>query len=149
MNAQRMNWGKGLALVMIAFAGMMAYFVTLAARNPEPLITERYYEQELGFQDRIDARSRTLGLGADVRLEATRDRLRASFPDGVKDRMLTGSLLLLRANDARDDHEVPITSAPGGIFEAEVALRPGRYIAQLEWSADGVTYYSEEQLIVP
>ena len=29
-------------MALIAFAGMMAYFVVRAAQNPEPLITERY-----------------------------------------------------------------------------------------------------------
>ncbi len=37
-----MNWGKGLALTLAVFAGLMAWFVVMALRNPEPLVTEQY-----------------------------------------------------------------------------------------------------------
>jgi nitrogen fixation protein FixH len=144
-----MNWGKGLALAMVAFAGMMAYFLVRAARSPEPLIAENYYEQELGFQDRIDATSRTLALSGTVRFDAARDRISVAFPEEVMAREILGTLRLLHANDTHDDHSVVIPAAPEGRFEEVIDLRPGRYIAQLEWSADGITYYSEAQLLVP
>ncbi|MBK7086384.1 MAG: FixH family protein [Flavobacteriales bacterium] len=79
-----MNWGKGLAIAMIAFAGMLAYFLVLAAQNPEPLIAEDYYEQELKYQDRIDAGSRTLALSGRC-IAATREVLTVGFPPEVKD----------------------------------------------------------------
>lgn len=144
-----MNWGKGLALVMIAFVGMMAYFLVRAAQNPEPLIAENYYAQELGFQSRIDASSRALALSGAVRMAATRSLVTVDFPDEVKDKELGGTLMLLRANDDRDDHSVVFRAAPTGHFQETIALQPGRYIAQLEWTADTLKYYSESQLIVP
>ena len=138
-----------MAIAMIAFAGMLAYFLVLAAQNPEPLIAEDYYEQELKYQDRIDAGSRTLALSGKVRIAATREVLMVGFPTEVKDRAINGTLLLLRADVAGEDRSIVIASAPGGSFTEAVTLRPGRYIAQLEWRADTTKYYSEEQLIVP
>jgi len=133
---------------MIAFAGMMAYFLVLAAQNPEPLISENYYEQELTYQDRIDAGSRTLALSGNVHFNATRERITVEFPPQVKDDPISGTLLLLRADVAGEDLSVVINSAPGGSYAEAITLRPGRYIAQLEWRADSTTYYSEEQIIV-
>lgn len=144
-----MNWGKGLALAMIAFAGMLAYFLVLAARNPEPLIAENYYAQELGFQDRIDAGSRALALSSAVNIEATRDRIIVTFPDDVKDKALAGTLLLLHAQEKDNDRSVVIRGATAGRFEEAITLRPGRYLAQFEWTADTMRYYSGSQLIVP
>ena len=144
-----MNWGKGLALVMIAFAGMMAYFLVRAAQNPEPLIAENYYAQELRFQERIDASSRAMALSGAVRMDATRDGVTVTFPEEVKDKALAGTLLLLHAQETNDDRSVVIHAATGGRFEEAIALRRGRYLAQLEWAADSMKYYSEAQLIVP
>lgn len=144
-----MNWGKGLALAMICFAGMMAYFLVRASQNPEPLISENYYEQELKFSQRIHDETRTLALAEKVRMVATRDRISVTFPGEVKDRALHGELSLLRADVDGEDRSVVINGAVDGRFEEGVNLRPGRYIAQLEWRADSVRYYSEEQLIVP
>ncbi len=144
-----MNWGKGLALAMIAFAGMLAYFLVLAARNPEPLVSENYYSQELRFQERIDASSRALALSGSVRMDATRDRVTLNFPDEVKEKALSGTLLLLHAQASDEDRSVVISAATAGRFEEAISLRPGRYLAQLEWTADTMKYYSEAQLIVP
>lgn len=136
-------------MALIAFAGMMAYFVVRAAQDPEPLITEHYYEQELVFQERIDAHTRTLSLAEPVLITAARDHVGVTFPRDVRDRRIAGELVLLRANDAKEDRTVGIGEVRDGVFAAAVDLRPGRYIAQLEWRADTVAYYSEEQLIVP
>ena len=134
---------------MIAFAGMLAYFLVLAARNPEPLVSENYYSQELRFQERIDASSRALALSGSVRMDATRDRVTVIFPEEVKDKPLTAELSLLHIQESNEDHSVVINTAPGGRYEEAITLRPGRYLAQLEWQADTVKYYSETQLIVP
>lgn len=144
-----MNWGKGLALAMIAFAGMLAYFLVLAAQNPEPLIAENYYAQELRYQDRIDASSRALALSDAVQMEATRERVTVTFPEEVKDKSLSGELSLLHARENADDRSMVIHSAPNGRYEVAINLRPGRYLAQLEWKVDTMKYYSEEQLVVP
>lgn len=136
-------------MAMIAFAAMMAYFLVLAAQNPEPLISEKYYEQELNYQDRIDAGTRTLALSGKVRIAATRELITVEFPAEVKDLAISGELLLLRADVAGEDRSVVITHAVGGRYAEAIELRPCRYIAQLEWRADSTTYYSEEQLIVP
>ncbi|HRH38764.1 MAG TPA: FixH family protein [Flavobacteriales bacterium] len=143
-----MNWGKGLAMVMLAFIGMLSYFLVRAAQNPEPLITEHYYEQELGYQERINARSRALSLGDPVRIDAQREHVAVTFPSQVANARVGGVLALIRTNDPSDDRTVTITSAEGGQFNGAVDLRPGRYMAQLEWHADDVTYYTEEQLLV-
>lgn len=144
-----MNWGKGLALVMIAFAGMLAYFLVLAAQNPEPLIAENYYAQELRFQERIDASSRAMALSGAVKMDAARDRVAVTFPEGVKDKAIAGTLLLLHAQENSEDRSVVIRTVANGHFEAAIALRAGRYLAQLEWTADTTKYYSEAQLMVP
>ncbi|MBK6476369.1 MAG: FixH family protein [Flavobacteriales bacterium] len=60
-----MNWGKGITLALIAFAGMMAYFLIRASGNPSPLVTDKYYEQELKYQQRINNTNRADALSAD------------------------------------------------------------------------------------
>ncbi len=80
-----MNWGKGLALSLIAFAAMMAAFGIASARRSEALVTEEYYEEELRFQDRIDAQDRAHALSAEqalpLRQRAIRESLEALSED--------------------------------------------------------------------
>ncbi len=144
-----MNWGKGLALAMTAFAAMMAYFIVRAVQNPEPLITEGYYEQELVYQARIDATEHASSLGT-VDMQADRTHVLLTFPavpDGPK---VNGHLELIRTNDPTLDRTREVVHAANGTpARITVDLVSGQYIAQLAWSMNGSACYTEQRLIVP
>ena len=133
-----MNWGKGLALALIAFAGMMTWFVVMASRNPSPLVTEEYYEKELKFQERIDHTERANALSSPVRIAVTAQDLRLEFPEEFHGKVITGELTLLRPNDPRADQVITVNTT--GIFE--------RGNMEL-WTVDGTRYFTEEKLVVP
>ncbi|MBK7946916.1 MAG: FixH family protein [Flavobacteriales bacterium] len=144
-----MNWGKGLAISLIAFAAMMAAFGIASARRTETLVTENYYAEELKYQERIDAQSRTNALSAPVSIVLADDRVQLRFPVEMEGKAITGSLKLLRTNDARADRDVAIAAESDGSFTSEALdLWPGRYDASLEWQVDGITYHTAEKLVV-
>lgn len=140
-----MNWGKGLALALVSFAGLMAWFIVKASQNPEPLVTERYYEQELKYQERIDASTRARGIG-EVLMDATRDAVRITFPRPMDGKVVSGELLLQRPNDPTADRVVAVMG--GAPFAGSVDLSPGLYNAQLTWHVDGVDYFTEQKVVV-
>ena len=143
-----MNWGKGLTLALIAFAGMMAWFVVMASRNPSSLVTEEYYEKELKFQERIDHTARANALSAPVHMIVTANELRLEFPQEFHGKTISGELTLLRPNDPRADQVIAVNTT--GTFErSAMGLWPGRYNAALEWTVDGTRYFTEEKLLVP
>lgn len=144
-----MNWGKGLALAMIAFAGMMAYFMVRAAQNPEPLITEGYYEQELVYQARINATEHASSLGA-LGMQADRKSVTLTFPALPGSPQATGHLKLIRTNVTSMDRDVEVVQPADGTGIAyPVDMVTGQYIAQLDWSVNGRPCYTEQRLIVP
>lgn len=144
-----MNWGKGLALALIAFAGMMAWFVVQASRIESPLVTEDYYGAELKFQGRIDEAARAKALSAPVGMALARDMVTLTFPAEARGRRITGSLSLLRPNDPRADRTVVVGTDSLGVCSAAADLVPGRYNASLSWTMDGVTYFTEDKVYVP
>lgn len=144
-----MNWGKGITLALIAFAGMMVYFLIRAAGSPTPLVTEKYYEQELKYQQRINNTNRANALSAEVVMQISTKRIRLEFPKEIDPGMITGELTLLRPNDPKLDRKIAITASVDGVFELEGdLLATGRYNALLEWQADGNTYYTEQRIVV-
>ncbi|HRD52998.1 MAG TPA: FixH family protein [Flavobacteriales bacterium] len=147
---KNMNWGKGLAISLIAFAAMMAAFGIASARRTETLVTENYYAEELRYQERIDAKNRTKALSAPVSILIADDRVRLQFPAEMMGKAITGRLKLLRPNDARADRDVDIAAEGDGAFVTEALdLWPGRYDASLEWQVDGITYHTAEKLVAP
>ena len=144
-----MNWGKGITLALIAFAGMMVYFLIRAAGSPTPLVTEKYYEQELKYQQRINNTNRANELSAEVVMQISAKRIRLEFPKEIDPGTITGELTLLRPNDPTLDKSIAVTASADGVFEVEGdLLATGRYNALLEWQADGTAYYTEERIVV-
>lgn len=144
-----MNWGKGLALSLIAFAAMMAAFGIASARRAESLVTDEYYAEELRYQQRIDAQGRANALSAPVDFIAEKGRLRIQFPAELAGKTITGELRMLRPNDPRADRKLSLKADESGAFVSDpLDLWPGRYDASLEWQCDGVTYHSAEKLVV-
>lgn len=144
-----MNWGKALALALIAFAGMMTWFAVMASRHPEPLVTDNYYAEELHFQTRIEETQRARSLSAPVMIDPQRNGVQVVFPDELHGRHITGTLTLLRPNGPSADRSMRVGTDSARWGTTEITLLPGRYNATLLWKADGVSYSSEQKLHVP
>ncbi|MBK7241792.1 MAG: FixH family protein [Flavobacteriales bacterium] len=106
-----MNWGKGITLALVAFAGMMVYFLIRAAGSPTPLVTDKYYEQELKYQQRINSTNRANELSAEVVMQITAKRIRLEFPKEIDPGTITGELTLLRPNDPTLDKSISLRQA--------------------------------------
>jgi len=144
-----MNWGKGITLALVAFAGMMLFFLIKAAQSPSPLVTDNYYEQELEYQQRINSTNRANALSAEVAMEITAKLIRLEFPKEIDPATITGELTLLRPNNPTLDKTIAVTVSSDNIFEIDAdRLAPGRYNALLEWRSAENTYYSEQKIVV-
>lgn len=143
-----MNWGKGLALALVAFAAMMAWFMIKASQNPSPLVTEDYYGQELKFQQRIDEAARAKALSAPVQMVVQRGSVQLNFPAELAGQRITGHLELQRPDDPRADRTLPLAT-DSTRFTAGTDLAQGRYNATLQWEAGGVKYFTQEKVYVP
>ena len=53
-----MNWFHYIIITLIAFVGMLTYFAVRSVNTPLDLVTEKYYEEELKFQDKIDKKKK-------------------------------------------------------------------------------------------
>ncbi|HMN06906.1 MAG TPA: FixH family protein [Flavobacteriales bacterium] len=144
-----MNWGKGLALALFAFAALMTWFVIKASQNPEPLVTEDYYGAELKFQERIDEKARAAALSAPVDMQVGRTSISLRFPEEMEGRLVTATLTLLRPNNPKADLQLPLSTDSARFILTDMDLVPGRYNATLEWEADGVVYLSQDKVYVP
>lgn len=144
-----MNWGKALALALIAFAAMMAWFMIQASQHPSPLVTEDYYGAELKYQQRIDAAGRANALTAAVDMDLQRTTAVLRFPAELKGSPITATLTLLRPNDPQADRVLRFNTDSAAHHAGNLDLSAGRYNAALEWEAGGVKYFTEQKVYVP
>jgi len=56
----KFNWGHCIAVVLVIFASSILVFVYVASKQKNELVTEKYYEKAVAYQQRIDAEKNAL-----------------------------------------------------------------------------------------
>jgi hypothetical protein len=145
----KLNWGHGIFITLTLFVGMMAWFMVRAIGNPEELVAEDYYQQELKYQERIERMDHATAAGEAVITEVSPGSLALQFPASVKGKVITGSVNVLKPNDSRADRTVPLVVDTAGrcVLDTREWMK-GRYQIDVEWSVEGVQHLSEDHVDV-
>ncbi|MBL8000704.1 MAG: FixH family protein [Flavobacteriales bacterium] len=143
----KLNWGHGIFAALALFIGMMAWFMVRAINNPEELVTEDYYKEELRYQERIDGKGMAAAAGEPVRCEAGTGRVDVIFPAAVKGAKVTGTIRFMKPNDSRADRVVPLVIDSAGRCAVDTRdWMLGAYHVEVDWLLDGVARVSEDHI---
>lgn len=145
----KFNWGIGIAMLYTGFVIGILTLVVMSSRQKVDLVTENYYEEELGFQRRIDKIERTKALAKPLLWGVNHEGIQLQFPENMKGKTITGKVKLYCPSDNRKDREFAIhPSADMGQLIASKQLVPGRYKLQVEWQADSIAYWNEGAVVI-
>jgi nitrogen fixation protein FixH len=144
------NWGVAVAVVYALFAASTLGFVAFAMSRPVQLVSPDYYERSLQHDQRAAAAGRARGLGA--RLHVVLDD-RAGVLDVTLPRDAAagaaGAITFYRPSDSRADRTIALALDAAGRQRVPVAaLARGRWLARIEWAADGRAYFHETGLVL-
>ncbi len=140
------RWIIGVAVVYGAFAIGTVAMVALTMTHKVDLVSEKYYQQEVAYQSRIDAANRAKALAEPVAWrilpEANGKVLEITYPQSIIQQGLSGTIMLLRPSTMGMDKTIAI--APDANGKQRVPLQdllPGFWSLSLEWQAGGMSYY--------
>ncbi|GAB2768418.1 FixH family protein [Rhabdobacter roseus] len=143
----KLNWGTGIALLYISFVVGMLTLVTMSTRQKIDLVADNYYEQELGFQKKIDKQERANALSEKLRWEVTQAGILIKYPSALLALPITGNVKLYCPSDNRKDAQFAVQpDASGEQLIPAAKLQPGRYQLQIDWQAGDTTYWNEGTL---
>lgn len=97
-----MNWGKSIVLAFVIFIGFIMYIVIRSAQESVDLVSEDYYNEELKYQDVIDAEINTLPFKDSIRIEQIAQTIEMEFPDEIIVDA-EGEIYFFRPNDIKLD----------------------------------------------
>ncbi|WP_116125431.1 FixH family protein [Lewinella sp. IMCC34183] len=141
----KLHWGHGIALFYLFFVGVLALAVVQSTRFDNSLVTEDYYLRDIHYQQEYERRSNSRQRGTPLEVQRDGQAVRLRFPAGTGP--ASGTVLLYRPSTARHDRRVRVHLDPGGSMALPTGGLPrGRYVAIVEWSADGTDYYDELNL---
>lgn len=139
-----MNWGHKIAAVYISFALFMIFLVVMAFRQNFDLVADDYYAQEIAYQTRIDHVQNAKAKNYAVTAEQDTEKLTLRFPvpaTNVKVHIFRPS------DEGMDLHGSSETSITELTFLRK-DLSTGKYLAKVEWQAEGETFYEEKVIVV-
>ena len=145
----KLNWGHGIVGAFIFFMACIVYLVVGCFGTNVDLVTKDYYQQELVYQETIDATKNMKSLVQQPTLMVTTKGLLIELPVFFKGKELSGAYRFYRPNDKSRDFELPI-----GPDEEMKQLIPfemlgsGKWRVKMKVEQDGKSFAKEEIVII-
>ena len=143
----KFNWGTGILITIILFFLAVIGFFIFSSNLDINLVEENYYEKELVYQERIDRINNTRKLGENIRINLENNQLIVIFPKFFTGKAVEGHVWFYRPSDPAKDFTVPLQLNDSAVQAIDASgLEPGRYKIKIDWKAEGVGYYFEEEI---
>lgn len=143
-----MSWGMKTMLVFGLFVAGMLFMVFKSAKQDMDLVAPDYYEQELKYQEVIDAAQHANALEGRVICKVKEGFIEVSFPAEMVGKEMQGQVWLYCIADKKRDLKENMATKEG-VFRIPIESKhAGLYEVKVNWMAEGVTYYHEEKLFI-
>ena len=145
-----MNWGYKIAFAYIVFALGLMSMVFMATRQEYHLVTEDYYQKELGHDSLMMAKrnSQLLEKSVALRYDQQLQGVLVTFPEDKVN--IRGELHFYHTVNAHKDRLYSLdTLQQERLFIPRTELEAGRWKLRLSWRSMGRDYFDEKTLIIP
>lgn len=145
----KINWGTGIVLAFIAFISFIVFMVVLMSTDDSAnhdLVTEEYYQAELGYQKEIDAENNATKNSFNLKLMKTDEGLLIVFPKGLEYKDLQGKVSFYRPSNKHLDFDLPVSLSNSHLLIPDKRLLDGRWDIKVFWEAHKKQYLHKESI---
>jgi len=146
MTAMRIGWGTKIAMLYGGFVLMMVALVMLASRQDSQLVAKDYYQQEIRYQEVIDAGKNQAALSVPVTYKLDEKEITISFPPEFANETLSGSIEFYAVAESKLDKKFELKPEGNQMVIARNEIKPSVYEARIRWESKGKEYYQETVL---
>lgn len=144
-----MNWGKGIIITFIIFAGILTTMVVISMKQEVGLVAPDYYKQEIAYQEQIDRVNNYSQLEEKPSLSVDRNDLDVviAFSKGQFQSITSGEVLLFRPSHMGLDelHKLKLDSKGEHRINVSQLLK-GRWKVKFSWQMNDKEYYNETSI---
>ena len=146
---KKINWGTGILIRIIIFIVISITMTVIFMNQDVNLVTAKYYENSLKYQDEIDKQSRTNALDEEVKINFNGQELSIFFPKDYKEENINGEIYFYRPSNPKLDFKLPLLLSEAGIqIIPTQRLEKGFWRLKLNWMMGGNGYYNEKAITV-
>lgn len=140
----KISWGTKIAFLYGGFVVLILSLVAATFRSSTELVTEDYYQQEVGFQKKLDASRAANALHDPLQVTANDQLLTIRFPERFAGQPLTGKVKFYAPTRAAADRNFDLSDVHGGQWTvSREKLLPVPYEVQVSWNAGGTDYFQK------
>lgn len=145
----KLKWSTGIVIAIITFIGfIMVMVITMVtdAKYNHDLVTERYYQKELAYQQNINAITNIKKLKKNIKIKKVNKGLRIFFPENFIPKNIKGKVFLYRPSNKELDMEIPLSLTDHSLLVPDFNLLGGRWNISIDFTYKGVAYLFEKNI---
>ena len=138
-----------IAVVFVLFLSFIISMVSYTAFLDTDLVAEDYYQQEVDYQDIIDAKKNGADLKNKIIFQQDDNLLSIHFPENLDVKGIEGTVHFYHPKNVKYDVEkqLDLSANNSQTFKKE-GLQKGNYTIKMKWEDNGKTYYIEKTYFV-
>ncbi|ADV49240.1 FixH family protein [Cellulophaga sp. E16_2] len=145
----KINWGTGIVIAFACFISFILFFVirmNIDHKAGHDLVTEEYYQAELGFQKEIDAENNANDDAKNIEVKKTPEGLVITFPKNIDNKAVKGIVSLYRPSNKHLDFDFPISLSDSHLLVPDKRLLEGRWDIKISWKYQDKAYLHKEKI---
>ena len=146
---KKLHWGHGLAIALgcfIIFILFLIFVFPMGKQNAE-MISNNYYEEELEYQQVIDAKNNATKLKEQPAYKATSEGMMISFPSEIMPDNGKVNFVLFRTNDSNLDVKKEIALQHNVFLIPKKVISAGSYTLKLKWKENKIPYQVDYDIL--
>lgn len=146
MSTLKLGWGSRIAFLYGGFVVLIAILVMGSMRQEVDLVAEDYYQQEIAYQDVLDAGKNQSTLSSPVSIHANEKMVTLEFPIEFQDKLINGNIQFYSPINSGGDKQIALNDVQGLVNIQRSELQKTSYTIKINWEADGKQYYQESEI---
>lgn len=139
--------GNILIVLFCIMLVLMSILVYKSATQEVSMVSKDYYEQELKYQEKLDARNNTRSWDHLFALSKTQDSIRLTLPAVLSSTLEQGKAYFYCPSNALADTVIYLDKSNDGNYTFGPGLLKGfGYIVKIDLETNGRSYYKEIKL---
>lgn len=136
--------GNIIILGFVLALGLMSFLVYKSMKQEVQMVSKNYYEDEIKFQDKIDAKENAKPFYDEFVLSSIDDILQIQIPKSLCKYMENGEIQIYCISDIEQDRLLKILPSESGVYQFITKdWKKTKYTAKISFTNDGKQYLRE------
>lgn len=143
-----MNFGGKIVILYLSFVTLIVSLVVLCFRQDVELVSSDYYDQEIRFQDKINASNNEKQLENSIQHIVFKNEIILRADSSLLTQDFAGTVKFFRPSDSKMDKEVALKFVNNEQKISSGILSHGTYKLQISWVSNYKPYFKEEVIFI-